>query len=67
MLSSAIRRVLPLIFVFNMCLFAAQDPPQDIETVKIDTDLVTVPVVATRSNPKNAYTSPAVCVGTLKS
>ena len=50
MLSSAIRRVLPLIFVFTLCLFAAQDPPQDIETVKIDTDLVTVPVIATNTS-----------------
>jgi len=47
MLSSVFRGALPLLLVFNLCLAVAQDPPQDIETVKIDTDLVTVPVIAT--------------------
>ena len=47
MLSSAARYAFPLVLIFNLCLSVAQDPPQDIETIKIDTDLVTVPVVAT--------------------
>src|SRR5262245_29221588 len=48
MLSFCFRAALPLLLVCNLCLSVAQDPaPQDIETVKIDTDLVTVPVIAT--------------------
>lgn len=48
MLSSVFRTALPVLLVFNLCMAVAQDPkPQDIETVKIDTDLVTVPVIAT--------------------
>ena len=49
MLSSAARYALPLVLVLNLCFTAVQDPPQDIETVKIDTDLVTVPVIATNA------------------
>ncbi|HEX5888115.1 MAG TPA: VWA domain-containing protein [Pyrinomonadaceae bacterium] len=33
-----------------MPLSLAQDPPQDVETIKIDTNLVTVPVIATDAN-----------------
>src|SRR5215813_13530712 len=48
MLSSVFRSALPLLLIFNLSLAVAQDPaPQDIETIKIDTDLVTVPVIAT--------------------
>ena len=45
MLSPATRRALSfaLILVLSLSLSVAQD--QDIETVKIDTDLVTVPVL----------------------
>jgi hypothetical protein len=50
MLSPASRRALSiaLILVLSLSLSVAQD--QDIETVKIDTDLVTVPVIATDAN-----------------
>lgn len=48
MLASVFRTALPLLLVCNLCLSVSQDPaPQDIETIKIDTDLVTVPVIAT--------------------
>ncbi|HXQ72370.1 MAG TPA: VWA domain-containing protein, partial [Pyrinomonadaceae bacterium] len=33
--------------VLGVPLSLAQDPPQDVETIKIDTNLVTVPVIAT--------------------
>lgn len=39
-----------LVLVFGVPLSLAQDPPQDVETIKIDTNLVTVPVVATDAN-----------------
>jgi hypothetical protein len=44
---------LALIISLNLCLSVAQatpQEPQDIETVKIDTNLVTVPVIATGAN-----------------
>jgi hypothetical protein len=45
---SPTRRGLPLIVILlTLSLSVAQTPPQDIETLKIDTDLVTVPVIAT--------------------
>ncbi|HEY2963856.1 MAG TPA: VWA domain-containing protein [Pyrinomonadaceae bacterium] len=47
MLSFGFRKALPLVLILNLGLAIAQDPPQDIETIKIDTDLVTVPVIAT--------------------
>ena len=52
----AFHRLLCVILVFGVSLplsvaqNPAQDPPQDVETIKIDTNLVTVPVVATDSN-----------------
>ena len=42
--------VLALILALNPCLSVAQKPAQDIDTIKIDTDLVTVPVIATDRN-----------------
>jgi hypothetical protein len=50
MSSPAFHRVVSVILVLglSLCFTAAQDP-QDVETVKIDTNLVTVPVVATDS------------------
>src|ERR1700754_139122 len=36
-----------LVLVLGVPLSLAQDPPQDVETIKIDTNLVTVPVIAT--------------------
>lgn len=39
-----------LVLVLGVPLSLAQDPPQDIETIKIDTNLVTVPVIATDAN-----------------
>jgi len=52
MLPPAIGRALSvgLILVFGLSLSFAQDPPKDIETLKIDTNLVTVPVIATDAN-----------------
>jgi hypothetical protein len=52
MLSPASRRALSvgLVLVFGLSLAFAQDPPKDIETLKIDTNLVTVPVIATDAN-----------------
>jgi hypothetical protein len=52
MLSPARRRVVSvgLILFLSLSLSFAQDPPKDIETLKIDTNLVTVPVVATDIN-----------------
>ena len=50
------RRLFSLVLIvsLNLCLSVAQttpqDPPQDIETIKIDTNLVTVPVIATDTN-----------------
>lgn len=42
---------LALVFALNLCSIVAQkpaqDPGQDVDTIKIDTDLVTVPVIAT--------------------
>src|ERR1043165_6520560 len=42
--------VLALILALNPCLSVAQKPAQDVDTIKIDTDLVTVPVIATDHN-----------------
>lgn len=39
-----------LVLVLLVPLSLAQDPPQDVETIKIDTNLVTVPVIATDAN-----------------
>ena len=39
-----------LVLVLGVPLSLAQDPPQDVETIKIDTNLVTVPVIATDAN-----------------
>lgn len=52
MLPPASRRVLSvgLILLFSLTFSFAQNPPQDIETLKIDTNLVTVPVIATDAN-----------------
>ena len=49
--SSALHRVLSVVLVVGVSLglLLAQDP-QDVETIKIDTNLVTVPVIATDSN-----------------
>lgn len=49
MLSPALRSgfSLFLVLVLVVPLSLAQDPPQDVETIKIDTNLVTVPVIAT--------------------
>lgn len=49
MFSPALRPVLSLglVLVLGLSLSLAQDKQQDIETVKIDTNLVTVPVIAT--------------------
>lgn len=49
MLSPALRSgfSLFLVLVLGVPLSLAQDPPQDVETIKIDTNLVTVPVIAT--------------------
>jgi von Willebrand factor type A domain len=41
---------LALILALNPCLSVAQKPAQDVDTIKIDTDLVTVPVIATDRN-----------------
>lgn len=51
MFSPALRGVfsLVLILVLSVPLSVAQDP-QDVETIKIDTNLVTVPVIATDAN-----------------
>ena len=48
----AIQRLLSIILVLGVSLplSLAQDPPQDVETIKIDTNLVTVPVIATDAN-----------------
>jgi hypothetical protein len=52
MLSPASRRAVSigLILLLSLSLSFAQDPPKDIETLKIDTNLVTVPVIATDIN-----------------
>ena len=52
MLSPAGRRAVSagLILLLSLSLSFAQDPPKDIETLKIDTNLVTVPVIATDAN-----------------
>lgn len=49
MFSPALRSVLSLglVLVLGLSLSLAQEKQQDIETVKIDTNLVTVPVIAT--------------------
>ena len=47
MLSPTFHSILSLFLALNLCLAAAQKPAQDVDTVKIDTDLVTVPVIAT--------------------
>ncbi|HEY0727716.1 MAG TPA: VWA domain-containing protein [Pyrinomonadaceae bacterium] len=39
-----------LVLGVTLPLSLAQDPPQDVETIKIDTNLVTVPVIATDAN-----------------
>lgn len=46
------KRLLSIILVLGVALplTLAQDPPQDVETIKIDTNLVTVPVIATDAN-----------------
>lgn len=46
------HRLLLLILVLGLSLpfSLAQDPAQDVETIKIDTNLVTVPVIATDAN-----------------
>lgn len=41
---------LPLSLAQNPAQDRSQDPPQDVETIKIDTNLVTVPVIATDSS-----------------
>ena len=41
---------LALILSLNVFLCVAQKPAQDVDTIKIDTDLVTVPVIATDRN-----------------
>jgi hypothetical protein len=48
----AFQRLLSIILILGVSLplTLAQDPPQDVETIKIDTNLVTVPVIATDSN-----------------
>src|SRR5215213_4785007 len=55
MLLPASRRGLSLVLILalNLALSVAQQAPQDIETLKIDTDLVTVPVIAT--DPTGLY------------
>lgn len=52
MFSPALRSgfCLFLVLVLNLPFAVAQDPPQDVETIKIDTNLVTVPVIATDAN-----------------
>jgi hypothetical protein len=52
MLSPAVRGgfSLFLVLVLGVLLALAQDPPQDVETIKIDTNLVAVPVIATDAN-----------------
>ena len=52
MLSPALRSGFALFWfsLLGMPLSLAQDPPQDVETIKIDTNLVTVPVIATDAN-----------------
>jgi len=52
MFSPALRSgfALFLVLVLVVPLSWAQDPPQDVETIKIDTNLVTVPVIATDAN-----------------
>jgi Mg-chelatase subunit ChlD len=54
MLSLTFQIVLSVILAVNLCLSVAQkpsqDPSQDADTIKIDTDLVTVPVIATDRN-----------------
>ncbi|MCA1579392.1 MAG: VWA domain-containing protein [Acidobacteria bacterium] len=52
MLSPAGRRAVSvgLILLLSLSFSFAQDPPKDIETLKIDTNLVTVPVIATDIN-----------------
>jgi VWFA-related protein len=52
MLSPASRRAVSvgLMLLLSLSLSFAQDPPKDIETLKIDTNLVTVPVIATDVN-----------------
>lgn len=46
------KRLLSVLLVLSVTLplSLAQDPPQDVETIKIDTNLVTVPVIATDAN-----------------
>ena len=41
---------LALVLALNLCSSMAQKPAQDVDTIKIDTDLVTVPVIATDRN-----------------
>src|SRR6476469_2155242 len=41
---------LALILALNLCSSLAQQQTQDVDTIKIDTDLVTVPVIATDRN-----------------
>ena len=41
---------LALILALSLCSIVAQQPAQDVDTIKIDTDLVTVPVIATDRN-----------------
>jgi len=52
MFSPAFRSGFSLFLVLALAvpLSLAQDPPQDVETIKIDTNLVTVPVIATDAN-----------------
>src|ERR1043165_5063985 len=50
MLSLTFQIVLSVILAVNLCLSVAQKPSQDVDTIKIDTDLVTVPVIATDRN-----------------
>lgn len=50
MLSPAFQFILALLLLLNPCLPVAQKPAQDVDTIKIDTDLVTVPVIATDRN-----------------
>ena len=50
MLSPAFQSILSLLLALHLCFSAQQKPAQDVDTIKIDTDLVTVPVIATDSN-----------------
>src|SRR5689334_15641912 len=50
MLSATFHSILSLILALSLCSSVFQKPAQDVDTIKIDTDLVTVPVIATDNN-----------------